>query len=456
LDKSIQEASFIPIRYQRRDEVIEQPWEEILGPAASDRESHGGGESILEAFMNVDRALLILGEPGSGKTLTMIGLAKDLIQRAEADPTEPIPVILNLVSWSERRLALDQWVSKELTARYQIPRKSGLDWLRRDELILLLDGFDEAPEKIRPHCIKVINEFRKEQGLTGIVVCSRTEEYLAAGDPLKVGSAISLLPLNETQIDLYMDTAGSRLSTLHAALKQNATLKELARTPLMLNILGKAYSFSQEDLSTVLGQPSGSRRSPMSYWYRQLFKKYVKNMFERRSQQTKYLPKETVYWLSWLARRMFDHNQAAFLVEQMQPNWLHNGRWRWVYMLSTGLLAGIVGGIIVWLFLQILRESNPLLPAPVSNLVSNFLQITQGRAEAVTLIAANIILGLVVSVMQGSYFEGLRRKQIEIESHGWRYRRHIIQLGLIVGLLTIAFVALYGRTLMALAWGEVL
>ena len=204
----------------------------------------------------------------------------------------------------------------------------------------------------------------------------------------------------------------------------------------MLSIMSQAYGYSQEGPHERPRRSPRDKETPMTFWRRHLVDTYVKSMFQRRPQQTQYSPEETTYWLSWLARKMSDHNQSTFLIEQMQPSWLRNRRWRWYYMLITGLLAGFFGGVIVWLFLQLLRESNPLLPAPLSGMIANFLQITQGRAEAVTLIVANIILGLVVALMQGFYFERLRIQQIEMESHGWRYRRHLMLVGLVVGLLT--------------------
>jgi hypothetical protein len=455
LEKSIQETGLMTLLHQRCDEVIDQPWEGIVGPADYDQESVTRWESIVELFLTAGHALLILGEPGSGKTMTLIKLASDLIQRAEADSLEPIPVILNLVSWSESRQDLDQWVVSELTAKYQIPRKTGRDWLERDELILLLDGFDEVPDSLGPRCAKVINQFRKGQGLTGIVVCSRIEEYLTAGVRLMMDGAISLLPLNKSQIDNYLAAAGPRLSALHAAVKQNTTLQDFARAPLMLSIMGQAYGNTPEDLTTVLVDIQESTKIPMTYWHRHLLDTYVKNGFNRRPLQAQFSPGETTYWLSWLARKMFDHNRSTFLVEQIQPSWLRNKRWRWYYMLISGLLTGIIGGIIVWLFLQLLRETTPLLPAPISDMVAPFLQITQGRAEALTIIITNIFLGLVVATMQSSYFERLRSQQIEMESHGWRYRRHLLQVGLVVGSITTAFVALFEQSLMAIAWGVI-
>jgi predicted NACHT family NTPase len=58
--------------------------------------------------------LLILGEPGSGKTMTLLELAANLIARAKADAKERVPVVLTLSSW-KRKQSLAEWIAGELS-----------------------------------------------------------------------------------------------------------------------------------------------------------------------------------------------------------------------------------------------------------------------------------------------------------------------------------------------------
>jgi hypothetical protein len=64
------------------------------------------GTPIVEVFDEVDRALLILGDPGTGKTTLLLELAQHLLNHAAQDPTQPIPVIFPLSSWATRRCSL--------------------------------------------------------------------------------------------------------------------------------------------------------------------------------------------------------------------------------------------------------------------------------------------------------------------------------------------------------------
>ncbi len=451
LQASIGEATLLESSLQRCDEAIDHPWLEIMGPAAYDHDGFQEEETIYDLFADSDRALLILGEPGTGKTTTLILLAKDLITQAESDPAEPIPVILNLASWSEQRTAMTSWIAEELTAKYQIPRKTAAEWLNSDELLLLLDGLDEVPDRLRRRCIETINHFRKEQGLTGIVVCSRSQEYWTSGVRLKLGGAIRLQPLTPEKIDTYLASTGPRLEALRKAVKKDVKLEEMARSPLMLSVMAQAYSYSQEDLVGVLDAPPDAE-SGMAFWRQRLFGTYVQRMFQRRGSRDEFPSESATLWLAWLARQLFAHNQAQIFIEQIQPSWLPKRGWRWLYMLISGLLTGLVGGIIMWLFLQLLRENIPFLPAPLSAKVAGLLPIGQGGAEVFSLIAANILLGLVVAVIQGRYFEQLRLQQAESASSGWRYWRHLALVGLIVGLLTGVTVAAAGLPQLAIIW----
>jgi predicted NACHT family NTPase len=98
-------------------EAEESPWEQIIElPDQTSRPLPSGRP--IEAFDEVGRSLLILGAPGSGKTITLLELTRDLIQRAEPDPSQPIPVVFLLSSWAEKRQPLLDWLTEELSTKY--------------------------------------------------------------------------------------------------------------------------------------------------------------------------------------------------------------------------------------------------------------------------------------------------------------------------------------------------
>jgi predicted NACHT family NTPase len=123
--------------------------DEVVGPGVLGDRTWSSLHRIGAIYLETGQALLVLGDPDAGKTTLLLALARELIGRANIDPAEPIPVILNLATWSENCPPLADWIVEELTVNYQIPRAVGRDWLEEDQLVLLLDGFDEVPARLR-------------------------------------------------------------------------------------------------------------------------------------------------------------------------------------------------------------------------------------------------------------------------------------------------------------------
>jgi predicted NACHT family NTPase len=83
----------------------------------------------LGVFDDAGEALLILGAPGSGKTTLLLELTRELLDRAERDDADPIPVVFNLSSWSVRRPPLKDWLVNELASAYVVPFRVGREWV---------------------------------------------------------------------------------------------------------------------------------------------------------------------------------------------------------------------------------------------------------------------------------------------------------------------------------------
>jgi hypothetical protein len=130
------------------------------------------------------------------------------------------------------------------------------------------------------------------------------------------------------------------LSGLKTLLQDDPSLRELARSPLMLNIMVLAYQgVAAEDVTEIL--VIEERR-------RQLFNAYIQSMLQRRSDRH-YSEAQVVDWLSWLAKQLMRHSQGVFLIEQMQPTWLQTAKQKRLYRIGvalSGVLMGVPFGII--------------------------------------------------------------------------------------------------------------
>jgi hypothetical protein len=170
----------------------------------------------VSAIYDATGLLLILGEPGSGKTTTSLELTRTLLERARDDIKERVPIVLNLSSWKKKQ-PLAEWISVELSETYRVPRKIARFWLQHDYLLPLLDGLDEVPAALRPDCVAAINDFIDGSKPSGLVVCCRLMEYQWLPKRLKLNGAICLELLSSEDVSNYLARGGSKLAALREA-----------------------------------------------------------------------------------------------------------------------------------------------------------------------------------------------------------------------------------------------
>ena len=248
LEDSIRKFTEMDLVGQEQPEALIAVWEGVVYTPSQGRTWPLSDETLAELFAASGSSLLILGGAGAGKTFTLLRLARGLLAQAEADPLCPIPVVLNLSSWAEDEDKLGDWVLDELCAKYQIPRKFGRSWLENDRLVLLLDGYDVVPQRTRDRCVDAINQFRRDFGFTGIVVCSRTSVYFETDSRLLLGKAIQLHSLTDEQIDTYLQQAGIESAEIRARM-QEAGLGNVMQTPLVLRVLTSLQTADQNEFS---------------------------------------------------------------------------------------------------------------------------------------------------------------------------------------------------------------
>ncbi len=346
LEKSAPGHVLLSLSKRSVTDAVEHPWERVLELPDHTSQVLPAHKRIGDVFEELGRSLLILGEPGSGKTITLLELARDLIARSQEDPSQPVPAVFNLSNWNGGRGLLADWLIEELQAKYYVPTKISQPWLEQNCLVVLLDGLDEVRKEHQLGCVEAINRFVRDFGVAGLVICSRLVEYTALPVRLKLNGAVCLQPLTPEQIDDLLANAGPPLAALHTVVNGDAALQELARTPLMLSVMGRAYEgISPETLADDrLSSPEARRKH--------IFDSYVQRMLERKGKGNEQYPQEqTRRWLAWLAVQMGRHSQSLFLIEQLQPSWLLAGEQRWFYFLSsrlwTGMLLAIYGTVMV-------------------------------------------------------------------------------------------------------------
>lgn len=329
--------ALLPLSLHSQAELVTNPWK-AAHPRTQTRPSAPYTSSqILNVFDSANGNLLILGEPGSGKTITLLQLADELVRRAEADPKHPIPVILNLSSWEEA-MPLEAWLIQELRGKYFMPLPVAQSWISKDIMTLLLDGLDEVPEDKRATCIAAINAYRQDHGPAQVAVCSRRIDYENQPQRLHLDAALIIQPLSQQQIHHFL-ARHSQGSVVATTLDQDKTLRQLAKTPLMLTIMLQAsQEVSNQDWSHLLSTAAHRER---------LFDVYLKSVFSRRKAAEEDMEETIRRVLPWLARQMAAQGQSVFLLEDLGPEWLKTKYERWAFLIGYRILTALLLGIVV-------------------------------------------------------------------------------------------------------------
>ena len=441
LDASLHGAALLDLGIKQDPEAVTKyPW---AIQKESTKETLPAGTPMLEIFdsIGMGRSLLILGAPGSGKTTMLLELARGLITRAREDITQPIPMVFNLASWTEK-LTLADWLAQELNNLYSVPRKTAPNWVKGDKLLLLLDGLDEVRQESRAKCVEAINAFRKEHGLTSLAVCSRSQDYADLNAKLSFEGAIEVQPLTQKQITKFFNRFGDEMAGIKQVLKIDSALLEMAETPLFLSSMLMAYR-GKQDVDILTSKDENAQR-------KHLFDTYIERMFERpRTKNVPFKQQDILCWLSWLAGKMIEHNEIPYLLENMQPKWLSQNDlnkykitfgivflilWSLLYTPITGsLLTQIVeltnltidaimnvfvritvmieGLIFIWVYSRLLKIDivDTLVPEMADTFVWNWEKLISSPSIKLLIrliagLSVGLVLGLIVGPPIGLFF----------------------------------------------------
>ena len=306
-------------------------------------------KAIEEIFDAASGQLLILGEPGTGKSTKLVELARALLDRAGADASEPIPVILNLSSWTKKQADLGEWIQSELVRLYGVSRPRARQWVEGEKVVPLLDGLDEVAAERRGACVEAINTYRRDHGLWPMAVCCRLDEYHMLPVPLDFAGAVAVEPLERKEVESYLNKHGPKVRRVRQALRDDPGLWDLMNTPLMLTVLFLA--------SEVEGKEARSEPDPR----RRLYLRFVRKMFGG-PRSRRFGKKKALCWLGWLAAQLVNRDQIPFALEDLDLEWLPSRRARraasvilalfvglfaWLLVgLVVGLMFGLVGGLV--------------------------------------------------------------------------------------------------------------
>ena len=419
LHPSLMGAGFIDVDMRERPDAVANPWKQIV-PMPAIPHLPETSKTILQHYHDAGGELLLLGAPGAGKTTLLLMLARDLLTLAEHNESHPVPVIFHLSTWS-RKQSLTAWLIDELESKYQVQKKLGQQFVKAHLILPLLDGLDEVAPTERTACVEAINEYRHKQSSSPLVVCSRSVDYLAQEARLMLNNAVMIQPLSMQQATKYLVQGGDALHALHIALQQEASLRELMGTPLLLRMLSLTYyNASVTDILRV---------SSPSEQIQQVIERYVEHMLARGSDRTRYPAHITKHRLAWLARQMQQRNQKIFYLERIQPDYAEKKVLRQRY---PQVMIGLIFGLLVLFGLG---------PLWADGVLSHYLSQSSMPTSTRVLVAIQALLfALVNGVLFGLVNGALYTRHAEHVSDSpaqqkWRQRGQKIGRGGVNGVL---------------------
>ena len=200
---------------------------------------------IVAAFESSKRRLLIVGEPGAGKTTAAYALIEHLDQ-TEGD--ERVPLLINLSAWEAQETFeafLVDYLGSEVGYQVHKPAVASA-FIQSRRYNLVLDGLDEIPAGLRKHFSERLDEFvRGLPSEVAVTVTCRTQEYkeLFAAHPTGLGlvQAVEILPLTSQQLDsalaeLAKFEKGWEMFLTQRHLKASQRARDLLSNPLFLNL----------------------------------------------------------------------------------------------------------------------------------------------------------------------------------------------------------------------------
>ncbi|WP_406328742.1 NACHT domain-containing protein [Streptomyces sp. NBC_00203] len=252
-------------------------------PASYGLAGRGGEIDAVFTERVPTRRLLVLGDPGSGKTLLLVRLVLGLIGRRQEG--EPVPVLFPLASWDPAAQDLRGWMERKLVQdhaelgapapeRYGCVTRAGM--LLDQRLVLpVLDGFDELPAAVGAMALHGISEALPYG--CGLVLSSRPAEYRAAlrprtGVPARLSgmAGIHLEPLGGEDVARYLlrDAGGSgtpaagRWDPVVEVLGADAPAARALTSPLMVSLARSVYNPRPGEGHAALPDPGELLRCP--------------------------------------------------------------------------------------------------------------------------------------------------------------------------------------------------
>jgi hypothetical protein len=323
--------------------------------------STGTSEHLVDAFVSLPRKrLILLGAPGTGKTVTAVTLVLELLNRRDADRAMPVPVLLSPASWNPQVERLQDWITERLRAEYPAlsAGRYGADaaarLVRAGLIMPVLDGLDELPLHARIAAIDALD--RETPSDSAFVVTSRPIEYEEAihtsGRPLFGAAVLELHPVMLVDAIAFLSASGisndQRWQGVLGHLRENSytPLAQAFATPLMVWLAREIYRNPSTNPEELLSFPDAAAIE------RHLLNALIPVVYRRRPSSgeehgPRYSPEVARKWLTTLAH-LLDAQHTRDLAWWCLNRALPLGQVRLLFGSASVILTATAAGLLGW------------------------------------------------------------------------------------------------------------
>ncbi|WP_433731795.1 NACHT domain-containing protein [Actinoplanes sp. CA-051413] len=265
--RQIQDPWPLRVRWQvsRRARLVMASWAAVRGaPDAGELPLEGTYDRIADVFDHPDspRRLVVLGEPGAGKSMLVLHLTLQLLhRRGEHDP---VPVLLPVAGWDPAQ-PLDEWIAARLATDHRLlstaveapggtRRTLARELVARGMILPILDGLDEIGPSHHSRALTAISAAAGSGAR--FVLTSRTRAYERAvhdSTPLARTPVVELQPMTPDDAARYLtdgtDQPIPRWNPVLARLAagDDSPLAQTLSTPLMIWLARVVYQHRDSD-----------------------------------------------------------------------------------------------------------------------------------------------------------------------------------------------------------------
>ncbi|MDE2786324.1 MAG: NACHT domain-containing protein [Chloroflexota bacterium] len=197
--------------------------------------------------------LVILGEPGSGKSILLRFLAASC---GESESNEALlPVRLRLRDYADsRKTLIAESAAKfaESDLQLKMPKNFFEHALKTGRCLVCLDALDEVPLGERRRIVKNVSQLAGNNSGNRFIVTSRIAGYDELPLNPKTFTRYVVQPMDDDGIRAFIDHLSpddsERAQSLWDVVDTNAHIKSLVSNPLLMAMLNEVYQDDQEGL----------------------------------------------------------------------------------------------------------------------------------------------------------------------------------------------------------------